>query len=108
MLVKKENFIKIDRYSKITDYPQLQEEVFEDDLLFCDAIIIEILKIKEGGLIKYETVIDTFGLIISNFYFYNDLTDEKAFLFSKKTFRQLNDGMFELTMVYFNKEYVFN
>ena len=106
----KENIIKIDRYSKISDYPQVQEQIFEDDLLFADALIMEVFRIKEGGYIKFETVINIFGIIISNFYFYYDHKKEndKKFLFAKKTFRQIFDGIFELTILYSKKEYVLN
>lgn len=108
--MRKENIIKIDRYYKISNYPQVQESIFEDDLLFADALIMELYRIKEGGYIKFVTEVSTFGLIISNFYFYYDHKKEsdRKFLFAKKTFRQLFDGLFELTILYSKKEYVFN
>ena len=47
---------------------------------------------------------------ISNFYFYYDHKKEsdRKFLFAKKMFRQLFDGLFELTILYSKKEYVFS
>ena len=105
-MLQRKNILKIEIFYNILD----NYKRYDKDNLISDLEITSFLVREEStsGIIKVDKNVISKGLIITNYYYTCELTQETYFIFSKKRIKYFKDGQMNGVSIYYKQKYVLN